>query len=151
MVLNTRYCWQKVFFEMRTGLLMINKRNVIVGAIALALLSGIAAGATVVALQYTPVSGAQGTLNSAELVTQSSSLQYNEIDVSQVDITVENTGSNSHSGTVYVTVDAGGTTSTTQHSISSLSGGSTTTVTVDITDVSMENFNGVDVRIEQTG
>ncbi|MFB6138533.1 MAG: CARDB domain-containing protein [Halobacteriaceae archaeon] len=118
---------------------------------ALTLLSGIAAGATIVTLQYTPVSGAQGTLNGADLMTQSSSLQYNGVDVSQVDVTVKNTGSSSHTGTVYVTVNTGGSTSTTQHSISSLAAGSTTTVTVDITDVSMGSFNGVEVRIEQTG
>lgn len=128
-----------------------NKRQVIVGAILLALFSGVAAGATVVAFEYTPVSGAQGVLDTADLVTQSSTLQYEGINVTAVDITVENTGSNAHSGTVNVTVNTASDSTTTQKSISNLGGGTTQTVTVDIADVSMEDFNGVDVRIEQTG
>jgi hypothetical protein len=50
-----------------------------------------------------------------------------------------------------VTVDTTSGSTASEYSVTDLGASSTKTITVDITDTSMENFNGVDVRIEQTG
>lgn len=126
-------------------------RRLAVLVLAVMLITGVSVAAVVVSLSYTPVSGATGTLGTADVQTDSSSLQYSGIDVIAVDITITNTDSGSaHDADVVVTVDTASGTTTHTKTVSGLGASSTTTLTVDITDVRMDNFNGIDVRIEQT-
>lgn len=135
----------------------LSSRKLVVAAIALTVVSaGVGAGVTIAALSVSPIAPGAGTLTGSGVLTiDSQELQYTGTNVTAVNATINNTDTASH--TVDIHVALRNTTSGTVVSEATVTGvsvaaGSTTTATVSLpSPVTTDEFNRVEVNVEQTG
>lgn len=125
-------------------------------AVAVLLVSaGTAAAVTILTVNPNSVSPAEGTLSSsADVTVDSQHLSYTGVEVTALDVVVNNTGGSSHTVDLHVALrDSSGTVveSLTKTGVS-VPAGSTTTVTVGFASAHrVDSFTDVEVTVEVTG
>lgn len=125
--------------------------------IALSLVSaGVGAGVAIVTLGVSPVAPGAGTLSGTDVLTlESQEILYQGNNVTAVNVSVNNTDTSSHTVDIHVALKnttSGAVVSETTASGVSIAAGTVETTRVDLpSPVPVDEFDKVEVTVEQTG
>lgn len=125
----------------------------VVVALALVVSASTAAATSILVRNPDPIVPVQGSLQaSSDLTVDNQSLTYSGVNVTGVDIAVNNTGGSSHDGTLHVALlDSDDTLLASKTTSSSFPGNTVSVVAIDFgSSYSVENVSRVEVTVEQT-
>lgn len=122
-------------------------------ALALVVSASTAAATSILVRNPDPIVPVQGSLQaSSDLTVDNQSLTYSGVNVTGVDIAVNNTAGSSHDGTLHVALlDSSDAILASKTTSSPLPGNTVTVVPIDFgSSYSVENVSRVEVTVEQT-